>query len=70
MKYEAKLYFSLKAFQQYVARHLMQGNQGDFLFLVVGSKIANLTLGHNSCFKDPNRSREPILDIYVPRDFQ
>jgi hypothetical protein len=29
-----------------------------------------LTLGHNSCFKDPNRSREPILDIYVPRDFQ
>jgi hypothetical protein len=49
-------------------------NQGDLWLLVVGSQIANLTsdpsFGHNLCLKCPNRSCEPILDIYVPRDFQ
>ncbi len=28
------------------------------------------SFGHNLCFKYPNGSCEPILDIYVPRDFQ
>ncbi len=50
-----------------------QGNQGNFQLLVVGSQIDNLTLGpffgHNICFKSPNGSYEPILDIYVPRAF-
>jgi hypothetical protein len=51
-----------------------QGNWGDSRILVVGSQISNLTLGlsfdHNLCFKCPNGSCEPILDIYVPRAFQ
>jgi len=46
---------------------------GDFQLLVVRSQIVNLTLdpsfGHNLCFKCPNGSCEPILDIYIPRDF-
>jgi hypothetical protein len=37
-------------------------------------KIANLTpdpsFGHNLCFKCPNGSREPILNINDPRAFQ
>ncbi len=41
---------------------------------MVGSQIVNLTpdlsFGHNLCFKCPNTSCEPILNIYVPRDFQ
>jgi hypothetical protein len=45
----------------------MQGNQGDFRPLVVGSQIANLTFGpsfgHNLCFKYPNGSCKLILDI-------
>jgi hypothetical protein len=51
-----------------------QGNWGDFGLLIVKSQIANLTpdllFGHNSCFKYPNGSCKPILDIYVPRPFQ
>jgi hypothetical protein len=51
-----------------------QGNRGDSWLLVVGSRIGNLTpgpsFGHNLCFKCPNGSCEPILDIYVPRHFQ
>jgi hypothetical protein len=51
-----------------------QGNQGDFQLLVVGSQIANLTpslsFGHNLCFRCPNGSCEPILDIYVSIAFQ
>jgi len=27
-------------------------------------------IGHNLCFNHPNKSCEPILDIYVPRVFQ
>ncbi len=41
---------------------------------MVGSQIGNLTFGlsfgHNLCFKCPNGSCKPILDIYVTRDFQ
>jgi len=40
---------------------------------VVGSQIANLIIdpsfGHILCFKYPNESCEPTLDIYVPRPF-
>jgi hypothetical protein len=49
-------------------------NQGDSRLLVVESQIVNVTpnlsFGHNLCFRCPNGSCEPILDIYVPRDFQ
>ncbi len=41
---------------------------------MVRSQIGNLTFdlsfGHNLCFKYPNESCEPILDIYVSRAFQ
>ncbi len=46
-----------------------QGNQGDSQLLIVESQIDNLTpslsFGHNLCFKCPNGSCKPILDIYV-----
>jgi hypothetical protein len=45
----------------------MQGSQVDSRLLVVESQTANLTpnlsFGHNLCFKCPNESYEPILDI-------
>jgi hypothetical protein len=45
----------------------MQGNRVDFWFLVVGSQTANLILDasfdHNLCFRCPNGSWEPILEI-------
>ncbi len=51
-----------------------QGNRVDSQLLMVGSQTANLTLGlsfgHNLCFKCPNGSYEPILDIYVSISFQ
>jgi hypothetical protein len=41
---------------------------------MVGNQIGNLTpgssFGHNLCFKYPNGSCKPILDIYVPRALQ
>jgi hypothetical protein len=44
-----------------------QGNQGDSWLLVVKNQIVNLTIdlyfGHNLCFKCPNGSCKPILDI-------
>jgi hypothetical protein len=50
-----------------------QGNQGDSFLLMVEKQIANLTpnpsFGHNLCFRYPNGSCEPILNIYIPRDF-
>jgi hypothetical protein len=53
---------------------LTQGNWVDSWLLVVGSQTANLTpdpsFGHNLCFKCPNGSCEPILDIYVLITFQ
>ncbi len=51
-----------------------QVNQRDSGLLVVKNQIGNLTLGpsfgHNLCFKYPNGSCEPILDIYVLNYFQ
>jgi hypothetical protein len=51
----------------------MQGNRVDSQLLVVGSQISNLTpdlsFGHSLCFKCPNGSCKPILDIWVPRAF-
>jgi hypothetical protein len=51
-----------------------QINQCNFLFLMVGSQIDNLTydpsFGHNLYFMDLDGSYEPSLDIHVPRDFQ
>jgi len=50
-----------------------QGNQGNSRLLVVGSEISHLipglSFGHNLCFRYPNGSCEPILNIYVPRTF-
>jgi len=55
------------------------GNQVDSWLLVVESQTANLTFGpsfgHNLCFRCPNgrcpNGRcEPILNIYIPRNFQ
>jgi hypothetical protein len=51
----------------------MQGSQGNYQLLVIGSQIDNLTpnlfFGHNLCFNYPNGSCEPILDIYVLKAF-
>jgi len=50
-----------------------QGNWSESRLLVVRSQIDNLTsnpfFGHNLCFKCPNGSCKPILDIYVLRSF-
>ncbi len=68
---EAKLYFSSKAFQQYVARHLQPNKSGRFLtFFLSDSLTPDLSFGYNLCFRCPNEQCEPILDIYVPRAFQ
>ncbi len=52
----------------------MQKNWVESRLLVVGSQTANLTpdlsFGHNLCFKCPNGSCKPILNIYVLRAFQ
>jgi hypothetical protein len=52
----------------------MQINQGYSRLLVVMSQIGSLTIGpsfgQNLCFKYPNGSCKPILDIYVSRTFQ
>ncbi len=41
---------------------------------MVGNQTANLifgpSFGHNLCFKCPNGSCEPILDIWVPKAFE
>jgi hypothetical protein len=51
-----------------------QGNLGDSWLLMVGSQFDNLTFdpssSHNLCYKCPNASWKPILNIYVPRNFQ
>jgi len=51
-----------------------QVNRVDSRLFLVGSQIGNLTpgpsFGHNLCFKCPNKQCEPILNIYVLRDFQ
>jgi hypothetical protein len=51
-----------------------QQNRVDSWLLMVGSQTTNLTpdlsIGHNLCFRCPNRRCEPILDIYVSITFQ
>jgi hypothetical protein len=48
--------------------------QGDYWFLMVMSQIDTLTIGlsfgYNLCFKYSNGSYEPILKIYVSKNFQ
>jgi len=50
-----------------------QGNWGDYWLLTVKNQIVNLipdsSFGHNLCFKCPNGSCKPILNIYVLRNF-
>ncbi len=64
----------LRAFQRYVACIWTQINRGNSQLLMVGNQIDTLTpnpsFGHNLCFKYPNASCEPILNIYIPKDFQ
>jgi len=52
----------------------MQQNWGNFWLLVVENQIANLTpdtsFGNNLCFKCPNGSCQPTLDIYILGAFQ
>ncbi len=51
-----------------------QVNRIDSWLFLVGSQTGSLTpgpsFGHNLWFRCPNEQCEPILDIYVPRDFQ
>jgi hypothetical protein len=51
-----------------------QGNRVDSRLLMVESQIANLTpnfpFGHNLCFKCPNGSCKPILNIHILISFQ
>jgi hypothetical protein len=51
-----------------------KGNWGDYRLLVVRSQIGDLipspSLGHKLCFKYPNGSCNPILNIWVPKVFQ
>jgi len=51
-----------------------QGNRVNSQFLVVESQTINLTIGlsfgHNLCFRCPNGSCKPILNIYVSITFQ
>jgi len=64
----------LRAFQQYVAHHLYARKSDGFLIFSGGNQIVNLTpglsFGHNLCFKCPNGSCKPILDIYISIAFQ
>jgi len=63
-----------KLFNNMLHATYTQRKLGWFLHLAIGSQIANLTSipsnAYNLCVKCPNRSCEPILDIYVPRYFQ
>ncbi len=56
-----------RAFQWYVACHLHASKSGRFLTF---NLTPNPSFGHNLCFKYPNGSWDPILDIYVPKYFQ
>jgi hypothetical protein len=51
-----------------------QGNRSNSQLSMAKSQIGNLTpdlsFGHNLCLKCLDGSREPILDIYIPRAFQ
>ncbi len=44
--------------------HLLMGRNQ------IGNLISGLSFSNNLCFTYPSGSCEPILDIYIPRDFQ
>jgi hypothetical protein len=64
----------LRAFQRDVTWHLHASKSSDSRHLMAGSQIGTLIpnpfFGHNLCFKYSNGSCEPILDIYVSKNFQ
>jgi hypothetical protein len=51
-----------------------QVNWVDSRLFLVGNQTGNLTpgpsFGHNLCFRCPNEQYEPILNIYILKDFQ
>jgi hypothetical protein len=61
-------------FQQYVTRHLHPRKLSQFLtFSGWESNFqfdSRLSFGHNLCFRCPNESCKPILDIYISIAFQ
>jgi len=63
-----------KLFKNMLHALCSQVNWVDSWLFVVGSQIGSLTpglsFGHNLCFRCLNEQCEPILDIYVLRDFQ
>jgi hypothetical protein len=74
MRSEAKLYPSSRAFQWYVVCHLHLRKSRRFLTFSVRDSNWQFDswpfFGHNLCFEYPNGSYEPILDIYVSKDFE
>jgi hypothetical protein len=74
MRYEAKLYLYLRAFNSVSHSTCTHHGQVDFRLLMVGSQIASLTpspsFDHNLCCRCPNSSCEAILDIWTSRPFQ
>ncbi len=67
MRSKAKSYPFSNVFQRYVARHLYARKSERILTFSLGY---GLSFGYNLCFKCPNGSCEPILDIYILRSFQ
>ncbi len=67
MRFEAKLYPSSRAFQRYVTRHLHVRKSGRFLTFSGQESncwfAPDLSFDHNLCFRCPNGSYEPILNI-------
>ncbi len=51
-----------------------QINRVNSRLFLIGNQIDNLipdpSFGHNLCFRCPNEQCKPILNIYIPRDFQ
>ncbi len=75
VRFERKLEPSLRPFFNGTLHvTFTQVNQNDFWLLIVGNQIDNLItnpfFSHNICFKYPNESCEPHLDIYVSKAFQ
>ncbi len=72
LKQSCSLCQKLSNYMQHIT--YTQVNKGDSQLLMVGSQIGNLfrnpSFSHNLCFKYPNGSCEPILDIYISRSFQ
>jgi hypothetical protein len=74
MMFKAKLVPLSKDFEKYVARHLHMRKSGRFL--IFNDQESNCRFdfwpffGHNVCFRYPNGSCKPILNIYVFKYFQ